>query len=443
MSELEARAKARLLGRCAGALGGAASAAFFVPGRVEILGKHTDYAGGRSLLCAVERGFVAVARARDDAVVRVIDAVHGETREVALDPRLEVPRADWAAYVAAPARRVARNFPDARRGADIAVASDLPPAAGLSSSSALVTTIFLSLDAVNGLSSDPGYRAAIDSCEALAGYLGCVENGQSFGALAGDVGVGTFGGSEDHTAILCCRSGLVSRYAFAPVRAEGAFPLPAALTLVVATSGVAAEKGASAQAAYNALSLDVRRILAIWNADTGRADETLAGAIASAPDAADRIRDVLADAAGAATAARLLDRLEHFLMESCEIVPRAAGALARGDLATFGALAERSQQGAETLLRNQIPETTGLAALARREGALAASAFGAGFGGSVWALADTAGSEAFAARWRAAYRAAFPEAAARAEFIVTRPGPGAIELPPPDSDEVDDHGCRS
>ncbi len=39
-------------------------AAFFVPGRIEVLGKHTDYAGGRSLLCAAEQGFCLVAAAR-------------------------------------------------------------------------------------------------------------------------------------------------------------------------------------------------------------------------------------------------------------------------------------------------------------------------------------------------------------------------------------------
>ena len=39
---------------------------WFVPGRIEVLGKHTDYAGGRSLLCAVEKGFSIVSRPRAD-----------------------------------------------------------------------------------------------------------------------------------------------------------------------------------------------------------------------------------------------------------------------------------------------------------------------------------------------------------------------------------------
>ncbi len=49
-------------------------------------------------------------------------------------------------------------------------------------------------------------------------------------------------------------------------------------------------------------------------------------------------------------------------------------------------MAERSQEAAERWLGNQIPETIALARLARHVGATAASAFGAGFGGSVWAL---------------------------------------------------------
>src|SRR3954469_11127256 len=45
--------------------------AWWVPGRIEFLGKHTDYAGGRSLVCATERGFAVVARPRADDKVRV------------------------------------------------------------------------------------------------------------------------------------------------------------------------------------------------------------------------------------------------------------------------------------------------------------------------------------------------------------------------------------
>jgi galactokinase len=429
MSEREARAKSSALDRCIAALGSAPTASFFVPGRIEVLGKHTDYAGGRSLLCAVERGFVVAVRPRDDAIVRVTDVGRGETREAALDEALAIPGADWATYVAVVVRRIARNFPLARTGADVAFVSDLPPASGMSSSAALSIAMFLSLDAVNNLSRDPAYRAAIKSREALADYLGAVENGRTFGALTGDAGVGTHTGSEDQTAILCCRSGFVSRYAFAPVRREGDLALPPTVTFVVAFSGVAAEKGARAQAAYNELSLAVQRIVSIWNSASRRDDRSLDAAVSSHPDAAAQLRDAIRAAAPADfTPNRLLERLDQFVSESHEIIPDAASALARGDWARFGALVDKSQAGAESMLRNQVPESIALVRAARREGAHAASAFGGGFGGSVWALVAAADVDGFVARWKTAYRAEHSEVASRAEFIVTRPGPAAMRL---------------
>ena len=83
---------------------------------------------------------------------------------------------------------------------------------------------------------------------------------------------------------------------------------------------------------------------------------------------------------------------------------------------------DRSQKMAERLLRNQVPETVALARLARERGAAASSAFGAGFGGAVWALVEAAKAEAFLEGWAAAYRAAFPARAPHAEFFLTRPG---------------------
>ena len=425
MSAHEADAKGVLFDRGEAALGAPRALAFFVPGRIEVLGKHTDYAGGRSLLCAVERGFAVVAAPRNDHRVRVMDAMRNEMRELAMDPALDAERGDWSNYVAAAARSMARHFPGARRGADIAFASDLPAASGMSSSSALIIAIFLVLRAVNEIESDPVYRQVITSREVLAEYLGAVENGRSFGPFAGDRGVGTLGGSQDQTAILCCSAGMVSRYAWCPVRAEGEIPVPPDVVFVIAYSGVSAEKTVRALELYNAVSRAAVEIVELWNAARGRADRTLADAVASSPHATQEIRALLNSDSGRR---RLRDRFEHFLSESYEIVPRAADALAGGDVAAFGAQVARSQLGAEELLGNQIEETIALVRLAREQGSVAASAFGAGFGGSVWALARAAGAGQFLHAWREAYRAAFPYAAANAEFFLTAPGPGALRL---------------
>lgn len=429
MSTLEAERKEALFGKALAGLRGLSDVgdeALFrawVPGRIELLGKHTDYAGGRSLLCAAERGICVAAAARGDSVLRVYDAISGDVVQLELDEDASLGTAPlpggWSTYIHAVAARVVRNFGAPLRGAEIVIASDLPQAAGMSSSSALVVAIFLALARVNELQSRPAYKCSINGCEQLAEYLGTIENGQSFGELDGERGVGTFGGSEDHTAILCARAGALMQYAFCPVHLERSVPFPKGHVLVVATSGVAAEKTRAARDRYNRLSTMVREILDRWQSKTGERHRSLAAAIDSSPDAVDRIRQMLH-----ADAPVSLARFEHFLLESNTLIPAAADALAQADLENLGTIVDRSQQAAEELLGNQIPETSFLARSARELGAVAASAFGAGFGGSVWALVPEADAHGFGERWRETYSSRFSVAARKAEVLVTRAGPG-------------------
>ena len=67
----------------------------------------------------------------------------------------------------------------------------------------------------------------------------------------------------------------------------------------------------------------------------------------------------------------------------------------------MGTLVDRSMSLATTALGNQVPETIFLARRAREIGAAAASAFGAGFGGAVWAMVRASDADGFIARWRA------------------------------------------
>ncbi len=407
---------------------------WFVPGRIEVFGKHTDYAGGRSLLCAVERGFCVVARPRPDRVVRIADAVQDVAVELPLTADLDVPgQGGWTVYPATVVRRIARNFPGSLRGADIAIASDLPRSAGLSSSSALVVALFTALASGNGLDRREEFRTNIRRPEDLAGYLGAVENGLSFGPLAGDRGVGTFGGSEDHTAAICCRAGRLSQYSFCPVRFERDVSLPTDWTFVVGASGVSAEKAGAARERYNRLSLAASAIFELWRAAGGHG-KTL-GEASRAPRAPDQIREVLRASAHPLFAPReLLDRFEQFLEESETLVPAAAEAFEERNTAALGDIAARSQAGAEHRLGNQIPETIGLVAAARALGAIAASAFGAGFGGGVWALIPTRHAAEFRESWQSDYRRRFPGVAPASEFFLTGAGPGRLflkEIGPP------------
>jgi len=277
--------------------------------------------------------------------------------------------------------------------------------------------VFLVLAGVNRIAERPEFTAAIPDDRHLAAYLASIENGSAFGGLAGDHGVGTAGGSEDHTAILLSQVGRLTCFGYHPVMPQGRIALDPGYVFVVAASGIAADKTGTAREKYNRASALVAQLLARWNAATGRGDATLATALDAEPDAAVRLRALASDALGA--------RLEHFLVEDRQILPAAVEALTAGRLAEFGVHVDRSQSAAEELLGNQVPETIALARLARELGAHAASAFGAGFGGSVWALVDADRAEAFKEDWLAAYAGRHPAPAARAEAFVTRPGPGA------------------
>lgn len=439
MSETEAERKAHRFERLTrglydmGGVGGITKSAerfaFWVPGRIEVLGKHTDYGGGRSLLCATERGICTVAGVREDRVMRIRDANSGETVEFELSPDIVPTPGGWPNYPMTVARRVVTNFSGPMRGADIIFASDLPPAAGVSSSSALVVSIFLALSAANDLPARPEYCDNIHTSEDPAGYLGSVENGLSFKALHGHVGVGTFGGSEDQTAILCSRPNAVAQYSFCPVRPERVIPLPDDYRFVIGTSGVLAEKAGAALEPYNRVSRRLRAALDYWRRATKRADSSMGEAVASSPDAAEHIREVLRGTTNAEYPTEsLIQRFEQFRTETVEIIPAAGDALARGDLRKFGELVELSQRGAEIALGNQIRETITLVRQARELGAVAASAFGAGFGGSVWALVPVASLATFCDSWAEAYESACPTAAAHAKFFSTHAGPPAIRI---------------
>lgn len=433
MSLHHAATKVAMLDRCDAALDSLGSSGHrwsaWIPGRVEVLGKHTDYCGGRSLLCAVERGFAVRVAMRTDERIRAVDVATGAACETALDPSAQCPPGTWPNYVATVARRLARNFSTARCGVDLAFASDLPIAAGLSSSSALMIAVFIALARSNDLRSSEEFRRAIFSREELASYLGTVENGESFRSLEGDTGVGTFGGSQDHTAIMCAEPGHIVQYSFSPMRREAAYALPPTHTFVIGTSGVLAEKTAGARESYNRAALLVRHLLLTWNTETGRADASLADAVRSDDAATDRLRRMTHTAAtGEFPADSLGNRLEQFLLENFELIPAATAILARGTLHEFGPVVDRSQEAAERWLGNQVPETIALARLARRVGATAASAFGAGFGGSVWALVPVGDAHDFMVSWSEHYTAEFPTQAERAMFFVSPAGPGAQQF---------------
>jgi galactokinase len=357
--------------------------AYWIPGRLEVFGTHTDYAGGHTLVSALPRGFAFAASGRDDGQLRVVDAVAGET--LAFETGRLSRSTGWRHYVEVVGERLARNFPGASLGADIVFASDLPRAAGMSSSSGLMVGIASALVRSSGIRTRAEWRRDIAGPLDEAGYYACIENGRTFGALTGDAGVGTHGGSEDHAAMLCGAAGALSAFAFVPMRHIGTIALPDAWGVVVASSGVAAEKTGNALDSYNRLATGASILLELWNRAEAPAG-SLAAALTSDDTAADRLRAIVRGASIDGWPREALEaRLEHFIREDARVL-EAVAAFRDGNASDVGKLAAASQRDAEHTLRNQMDRTVALTRLAVECGAFAARSFGAGFGGSVWAM---------------------------------------------------------
>lgn len=422
--EDDARTRVRLIDdvqRAHETLAGRAPAwSWFTPGRVEILGKHTDYAGGRSLIAAVPRGFAIAASAREDDQIRVLDAGTHDLRAMSL-AGAQRQQHGWLNYVAAVVRRLTLNFPGSRLGADLTLKSDLPRASGMSSSSALVVGVATALIRRAGLAEAGDWRRAIRTPLDLAGYLGALERGAAFGSLEGTSAVGVFGGSEDHTAILMCKPGEVSAYQYQPVRLIGEAPMPREWRFILVSSGVVADKAGTVREAYNRASLATVALVAAWNDRFAASHGVLADALASALDEP-RVLELFRQS----LPLDLQRRVDHFLAEDARI-PAALDAFRRGDTHALGELSAASQRDAESLLENQTVETTALVRQARALGAFAGSSFGGGFGGAVWAMAPAGDAPAFAEQWMAGYRAQFPDRREAACFTA-RPSPGLVEV---------------
>jgi galactokinase len=311
--------------------------------------------------------------------------------DVPLAPRAKATRLRSSSYVAAVARRFSRDFPWARSGVAVEVQSDLPTSAGLSSSTAFVVTLLMALVDANGLADDKRWIGAVPAPLAFAEYAAAIETGAAYRDFPGDAGVGVRGGAQDHVAIVCCEAGKVGQFSYLPPRVERMIPWPEDFVLAIGVSGVHATKTGNAREAYNRLA------------------DAMRGTI---EDRRSKIEDITRDVA---------ERREQFREETDIIVPGVGDAIRDRDWARLGALVDRSQALAERVLRNQVPETIHLARSARELGAVGASAFGAGFGGAVWAMVARADADGFLAAWRADYDKAFSGKRSRVKWSITQP----------------------
>ncbi len=135
--------RARLIERFA-SFSGRSGRIAFAPGRVNLIGEHTDYTGGLVLPASLGIGTWSVAAPRTDRIVRVLSESRREITEFSLDVDPSKRRGDWSDYVAGVTWALQRE--DRRLlGADLLIASDVPIGSGLSSSAALEVSVAYAL----------------------------------------------------------------------------------------------------------------------------------------------------------------------------------------------------------------------------------------------------------------------------------------------------------
>ncbi|MGE5246546.1 MAG: galactokinase [Betaproteobacteria bacterium] len=331
------------------------------PGRVNLIGEHTDYNDGFALPMAIDRGVRVAVALRTDGLVRAHAAAFDETCEIDVAALAPGRLRGWSAYVGGVVWMLTRTaFPIS--GADLAIVSDLPIGAGLSSSAALELAVMRALAFAAGAEWDARAMAA-RAREAEHEFVGvaCGVMDQFASAL----------GRSGCALLLDCRS-LGAR----PV------PVPADAAVVVMDTAV---RRALSSSAYNARRAACARAVAAVRK--------------LAPDVA-ALRDV--DAALLARARDRMDdeafrRASHVVAENGRPAAMAERLGAR-DLAGAGRLMHDSHASLRDLYEVSCPELDAMVTAAERQpSCYGARLTGAGFGGCAIALVASAQADDFVA----------------------------------------------
>ena len=109
----------------------------YAPGRVNIIGEHTDYNDGFVMPCAINYGTAIVGAKRNDHVWNVYAADLDLSDEFSLDKEIPQSKQKWANYVRGVVKFIQERCPDFKQGADLVISGNVPHSSGLSSSAAL------------------------------------------------------------------------------------------------------------------------------------------------------------------------------------------------------------------------------------------------------------------------------------------------------------------
>jgi galactokinase len=330
------------------------------PGRVNLIGEHTDYNDGFVLPVAIDRATTIALVPRDDDRIRLVSTFDETLIESDLGAVQGRDFSGWSAYPLGVAWAIGERHPDVQpHGFDLAVDSDVPVGAGLSSSAAIEMAVAVALNDVWGLGLDRTELARI----------GQRAENVAVGAPTGimDQSASVFG-ERDAAVFLDCRSLEVRQVPLG-------FDAAGLVLLVVdtkvehqhATGGYrdrreACERGAAAMGvpALRDLSVD----------DLPRAQELL-------DDVTYR-------------------RVKHVVTEDARVLESVA-ALESGDLVRFGALMDASHVSMRDDFEISVPQLDAVVDAAQAAGAIGARMTGGGFGGCAIALLPADEAEALAA----------------------------------------------
>ncbi len=369
---------------------GAAPALYFAPGRVNLIGEHTDYNGGLVLPLAMEQGTYMLARPREQPPARLRSTAAGGEAVVEFDPRAIEKSGDWSDYVRgvfAVLSRASQPPPPF----EALVFGDLPREAGLSSSASLEVVSAL---AAAGL----GYNL---SREETARVAWRAEN-EFVGVPCGIMDQFAIALAEDgHALLLDC---LTEKYRHIP------YNLPDT-ALVIGHTGVGRSLAASA---YRERRRECGEALALITRRVG-AREHLAEVTAEELEAA---RDILPE--------HLFMRARHVVEEQRRVL-EATECLRAGDPQKLGSLLNLSHASLRDLYRVSSPELDALQDISLRQpGVWGCRMTGAGFGGCVIALVDRDAVPAYLEAMPERYR---PAVGREPFFIVLdRPAMGAMRI---------------
>jgi len=330
------------------------------PGRVNLIGEHTDYNDGFVLPFAIDRATTVALTARDDDRIRLVSTFDDTVVEADLGAVDRREFSGWAAYPLGVVWAIGERHPEARRGGfDLAVDSDVPVGAGLSSSAAIEMAVAVALN--------DSWSLGLERAE-LARIGQRAEN-IAVGAPTGimDQSASVFG-ERDAAVFLDCRSLAVEQV---PLGFDAA-----GLVLLVVDTKVEHQ-----------------------HATGGYRDRREACERGAAAMGVPALRDLTVD--DLPRAQELLDdvtfrRVRHIVTEDARVLESVA-ALKSGDLVRFGALMDASHVSMRDDFEISVPQLDAVVETAQAAGAIGARMTGGGFGGCAIALLPADEADALAA----------------------------------------------